>query len=253
MVTITNPDQREPWGMSTHVSQFSRTRPVLLTGGATFVGAAILGLIGCADKGTEPVAGNGPPPPQSFPTSLTGVVPTRTVVSDTVVIAGTGFGSEQGDLEVRFTGAGGPVVATILEWSDVEVRALVPSSAISGEVVVGGPTGQSNALLFAVAPRLVSYAADVDPIFGVPAHGCKACHTGAGNANFVLGTREELLRGDSDHGPVALRRRGEESALIQKLRGTADFGVQMPFGGTPLDDELILTIADWIDQGTRDN
>jgi len=220
---------------------------------AFIVAAVGLVSIGCSDMGTEPTTDPGGPNPGPFPIALTGLIPTRTVVGDTVRIAGTGFGDAPGDHEVRFPGSAGPVVATSVQWAESEVVVLVPAGAADGELVVADSTGQSNGLPFSAAPLVISYANDVDPIFATPAYGCKGCHTGQGGGNFVLGTREELLRGDSDHGPAVIRREGEMSPLIQKLRGTADFGAQMPFGGNPLPDDAIRTIADWIDQGTLDN
>lgn len=43
------------------------------------------------------------------------------------------------------------------------------------------------------------------------------------------------------------------SYLIQKLEGTAAVGVQMPFGGTPLDQATIDVIRQWISDGAIDD
>jgi hypothetical protein len=43
------------------------------------------------------------------------------------------------------------------------------------------------------------------------------------------------------------------SYLIHKLEGTAAVGGRMPLGGTPLDQETIDTIRDWILDGAQNN
>jgi hypothetical protein len=194
-----------------------------------------------------------PDSPSGPETTISEIIPDRTVPADTVRISGSGFGDAQEASRVLFAGAAGGVEASVLSWEDAEIVVLAPAGAEDGPLRVVTDAGASNPLAFSLAPEVVSYVDDVAPIFSMPSHGCTSCHTGIGNGNFLLGSREEILRGDSDHGPVVVRRHSKDSALIHKLRGTADFGTQMPPGGVPVADEFIQTIADWIDQGTRDN
>ncbi len=212
---------------------------------------AVAGLVGCGDLGSAPTPA--PDSPAGPAGVLSSGVPARTVVGDTVRVVGRDLGDARRDRRVAFSGAAGRVDAQVVSWSDDEIRVIVPEGAISGDIVVVGDGGATDGLPFEVAPALVSYEADVEPLFFSARYGCYACHTGVGSGNFVLGTREELLRGDSDHGPVVTRRDGPGSVIVRKLLGTAGFGEQMPFGGAPMDPADILLISDWIDQGTRDN
>ncbi len=216
---------------------------------------AAVAFAGCSDMGTQPNSGdrsnNDPPEEMSFPVRLTELVPGRTVEGDTLTIEGSGFGEEQGTIEIRFRSSGTETVAAgVVAWSESAVRVVVPPGAASGVVVAAADTNTSNGLSFSLAPRRISYADDVDPVFSSPQYGCKSCHGGSGGLN--LGTREELLGGDSDHGPVVIPRRSARSVLIQKLNGTAGFGSRMPIGGR-MAEEDILVLSDWIDQGAPDN
>jgi hypothetical protein len=193
------------------------------------------------------VSGTALPPP-----ILSGLLPVRTVIGDTLQIDGSGFTDRQGEARVLFGGAsGGEVEAgNAVDWSSTSVRVIVPAGAGSGHVVVRTAGGDSNGLLFEVAPRLVSYAADVDPLFGAP-NGCRGCHGGSGG--LFVDSHASLMRGDSNNGPVVLSRRSAASPLVQKLLPSPPFGQRMPIAGTPLPAADIQIIADWIDQGARDN
>ena len=217
------------------------------------IGIVALGLAaatGCSDLGTEPDPVSDMAPDGSDVT-VTEVVPVRTVIGDEVVLRGSGFGAEPADRVVEFETALGVAAASVISWASDAVVVEVPADAVTGDVVVRDGDAISDPISFDVAPRVVSFATDVAPLFVT--HGCVGCHTGSGQGGFVLGSRDELLAGDSDHGPVVTVRRGGESALVRKLRGTAGFGAQMPLGGDPLPDDEILVIQDWIDQGVRDN
>jgi hypothetical protein len=209
-----------------------------------------LASVSCEDMG-RPVA----PAPDSGAVGprLIDLVPARTVPGDTILVVADELGAAPGGRGIAFArAAGGSTGAQVIEWTSSSVRVVVPADAATGDVVVvGGQTPGPAGLFFELAPRLVPYAA-VDSVFSLPQAGCKSCHTGlVPSGSLDLGTREALLSGASDHGPVVVRRRGPESILVRKLRGTAAFGDRMPQGGDPLPDAAILVISDWIDQGTR--
>lgn len=215
------------------------------------VGAlVVLGAVGCQDLGRQ-VA---PDPDSDAGGSPTGeLVPERTVAGDTVQVIDAGLGDAPDGRRIAFTSTGGGTAdAQVLEWSSSSVRVIVPADAATGDVVVvGGKAPGPAGLSFQVASRLVPYAA-VDSVFASPAAGCKSCHTGlVPSANLDLASRLSLLAGASDNGPVVIRRRGPESVIVRKLRGTAGFGDRMPQGGNALPDAAILVVSDWIDQGTR--
>jgi hypothetical protein len=100
--------------------------------------------------------------------------------------------------------------------------------------------------------KKVSFEEDVLPIFTKK---CMSCHNTEDESPSMLflDSYKELMKGDSKHGPVIKHGKGEQSILIHKLRGTAEFGKQMPRGKKPLDDELIDMISRWIDQGAKNN
>ena len=100
--------------------------------------------------------------------------------------------------------------------------------------------------------KKVSFSKDVRPVF---VKKCLNCHNedDESPSGLYLEEYEQLMKGDSRHGPVIKPKKGEESILIQKLRGTAEFGKQMPRGRKPLDDETIEMISRWIDQGAKNN
>lgn len=105
----------------------------------------------------------------------------------------------------------------------------------------------------------VSFARDIQPIFDLR---CVSCHQGSGRAGLVLepamayknlvgvaSTESQLLRvapGSPD-----------KSYLLNKLRGTQSqvggAGQQMPFGGSPLPQDQIDSIQQWIMQGAPSN
>lgn len=98
----------------------------------------------------------------------------------------------------------------------------------------------------------ISFKKDVFPILRKK---CLSCHNTEDESpsELYMEDYEQITRGDSRHGPVILPKKGEESKIIQKLRGTATFGKRMPRGRKPLDDEMIELISKWIDQGAKDN
>jgi cytochrome c553 len=98
----------------------------------------------------------------------------------------------------------------------------------------------------------VSFKEDVMPVLQKK---CMNCHNTEDESpsGLYLDSYSELMKGESKHGPVVKPKKGEESVLIMKLRGTASFGKQMPRGKKPLDDETIGMISTWIDQGAKNN
>ena len=98
----------------------------------------------------------------------------------------------------------------------------------------------------------ISFKEDIMPIFQKK---CMNCHNTEDESpsGLYLESYAELMKGESRHGPVIKPKKGDESILIMKLRGTASFGKQMPRGKKPLDDEMIDMISKWIDQGAKNN
>ena len=79
------------------------------------------------------------------------------------------------------------------------------------------------------------------------------CHTQGGSyqGGLDLTSYENLMLGNSSHGPVVIPFDSQSSILIQKLSDNPPFGQQMPRDGIPLDQETIDIIALWIDEGAN--
>ncbi len=75
-----------------------------------------------------------------------------------VQINGSGFGATQGSSVLQFTCSGGITAPGIVSWSDTQIVATVPVTAISGSVKVisGGVTGNTNINFTVPAPVITA-------------------------------------------------------------------------------------------------
>ncbi len=108
------------------------------------------------------------------------------------------------------------------------------------------PANKRPELRRSTGKETVSFAADVAPLL---VKNCVGCHLDAmqTRGGLRMDTFAQLLRG-GDSGGIIVPGKGEESLLIQKLRGSV--GEQMPAGGRPaLSDDAIKLISTWIDEG----
>lgn len=195
---------------------------------------------GCSDFGNDGVQ------PVDSPT-ITDLVPMRTFPGDTVLVQGAGFGAEPG--EVLFASSAlraADASATILSWEDTRVRALVPGDVVTGDLTIRADGVESNALTFGVAPE-ISFSGDVVPRFVT--YGCTGCHA----FPTVSGGLEVLPHAALVGNSAVIPRRSSSSRLRQRLLPTTPASQRMPEGGPYLSEAEILVIADWIDQGARDN
>jgi len=103
-----------------------------------FIGLLILFLLlGCA---------NNTPSPTSVPLTITEVNPVCGVPGETIIITGTSFGDTQGSSVVTFNG----VPAAVTSWSNTQISVLVPSGAITGDVVARVNGINSNGIRFTI-------------------------------------------------------------------------------------------------------
>jgi hypothetical protein len=134
----------------------------------------------------------------------------------------------------------------------------VPEGAASGPVQVVRDGVPSAGKDFQVAPRLIQFQTELRTGIFDSLHSryaCDACHTGGDftSGGLDLTSYEALMLGNSDHGPVVKPRNSAESLIWLKVSMVQPpVGDRMPLGGQ-LPDSLILKIADWIDQGARNN
>ena len=99
--------------------------------------------------------------------------------------------------------------------------------------------------------QAVDYATDIQPIFTA---NCISCHGGANGLH--LDSYANVMAGNSNNGPVITSGNADNSILVQKISGTANFGGRMPAGNSSYfdnhQDELQL-IKDWINEGALEN
>ena len=111
----------------------------------------------------------------------------------------------------------------------------------------------------------VSFARDIRPLMNrsvddPSGRGCKACHdpsasvhigTDLGGLDFT--TLRSLREGGGTSGRnVIIAGKPDDSALVQKLRGTYPYGTHMPKNGPPFWSKAeIQLVVDWIAQGAK--
>ena len=113
---------------------------------------------------------------------------------------------------------------------------------------------QEKAASAPVNNAALSFSKDIEPIFA--AH-CAACHISTPHfANLNLGTYQGLLTGGNVlPGPVIKPGNHSQSILWQITKPTPPYpaGARMPLTGTPLSAAEESKIANWIDQGAKNN
>ena len=133
----------------------------------------------------------------------------------------------------------------------MNARLLVSISAIAISTGIAG-CGRSE----------VSYSADVQPILEIA---CIECHTSSGEgvaaSGFSVNDYESVMKGTT-LGAVVVSGSSISSTLYRVIAGKTDPEIRMPphheeswadGRGTPLADDEIQLIADWIDQGAKNN
>jgi hypothetical protein len=175
-----------------------------------------------------------------------------------VRVQGDAFGSVPGGSAVLFSGALSDVEAMIVSWSAEEIRVLVPATAIDGPVRARIGDELTNAIDFSVADSLISLREDLVPIFTT--FQCMICHgtvvpggtfriaDGLGQIDYPAMFTTGL------HAPNIIARQSGASLIVQRVLPSAG-ALRMPQDAFPryLNDAEILTIADWVDQGARNN
>jgi Planctomycete cytochrome C len=171
-----------------------------------------------------------------------------------VIFAGDTVGSRL--IETIETGdmprGGGKVtaeeMATLKAWivAGAKFDGPDPSAPITGGAPVPTTDNAKPEVRRATGKETVSFAADVAPLL---VENCTGCHINAMQARggLQMDTFARLLNG-GDSGAVIVSGKGEQSLLVQKLRGSV--GERMPAGGRPaLSEESIKLISTWIDEG----
>jgi len=132
----------------------------------------------------------------------------------------------------------------------------------SGPVVCDAEAGACGAPLASDGAR-VSFANDLRPIMNrltsdPNGPGCASCHyqsapdpIGILQGGLDMTTLGALRKGGRTSGAsIVVAGQPDQSAIVQKLRGTYPYGVRMPYNGPPyLTDAEIQLFVDWIAQG----
>jgi len=100
----------------------------------------------------------------------------------------------------------------------------------------------------------VSYTGNVVPV--LQTH-CLKCHNQEGegykSSGLNMETYASLMKG-TKYGPVIVPGNSVSSTLVRVINGKADPAITMPHGGMQmLEEKEINAIANWIDQGAKDN
>ncbi len=212
------------------------------------VGLAIGFVIGCQDKGTlEPTAAP----------VLNSVVPASVAVTDTIRIVGSNFGNIQGSSSVRI---GGKTICSIVSWAPNEIRVRIPGGTMTDSLSVRVGGTKSNSIRVVVTGSFasqISFACDVQPII-LANCAVSGCHAGSNpTSGFNQSTYAGMRAGGVNYGTnVIIPGDSTNSGIVKELRGTGIVG-RMPFGGqfqaTGLPNQMIVTIATWIQQGAANN
>src|SRR5687768_6940205 len=76
---------------------------------------------------------------------------------------------------------------------------------------------------------------------------CFSCHNSqVHSSGLVLETLDSILKGGGVNGPAVIAGNSKASPLMHYLRGIKK--PQMPLDGSPLQEEQIALVADWIDK-----
>lgn len=161
---------------------------------------------------------------------------------------------------------GRPVTTGTPTWSTAGEVGFIAASGLFtatspgiGSIVatLGGATEWIQ--VYVTAPRSVSFASDVYPIFS---QNCSSCHSGVGSpyptapawfsSNDAGTTMAHLVDQTSVGYPPAVTVAPFDtwdSVLVGKVEGTGRFSSQMPYLRSPLSDDDRQTIRDWITGG----
>jgi hypothetical protein len=175
--------------------------------------ATITATLGSVSANT-PITVQAAPTPN--PPAITNVSPSAGSAGTQVTIAGTGFGTTQGNGTVWL----GTTYGTVVSWTDTQILAVVSDISTSGIVQI-----QQNGLLSNSVPFTVNTAtiSSISPTTGVP--GTNVTITGSGfgadqgNGQVRLGTANGIVQSWSPTQVVAQVAAGSLSGSAQILQG----------------------------------
>jgi uncharacterized membrane protein len=124
---------------------------------------------------------------------------------------------------------------------------FIPATALISLLITGCENSTTSA-------NSISFARDVSPILQFH---CLKCHNPEGDGYKASGLNMESyssLMVGTKFGPVIEPGNSLSSTLVRVINGKADPAITMPHGGLQLlKEQEVKTIADWIDQGAKNN
>ncbi|HEX6982242.1 MAG TPA: c-type cytochrome domain-containing protein [Balneolaceae bacterium] len=85
--------------------------------------------------------------------------------------------------------------------------------------------------------------------------GGSGCHIGESTNGVRLDSYDAIMSSEGTQygGPIVIEGEPDNSPLVDKIEEDPRFGARMPKGGTPLSNEQITLIRDWIAEGAQNN
>jgi hypothetical protein len=123
------------------------------------------------------------------------------------------------------------------------ILALLGLSLAAGPLLTGCAKQEAKAL---------TYQADIKPILD---QHCVECHKegaeGTQKSGLLLDTYAATMRG-TRFGPVVIPGESINSTLYRLVTGKADPTLRMPHDRSPLPEDIVTKLKDWIDQGAKE-
>lgn len=205
----------------------------------SYMAVLLLGL-SCSDKGTEPPVNRAP--------RITSASTVEVVIDSLFTYTATATDPDSDELDIGFenypdwlTVAGAVISGTPdVQIADGAFMVIASDGFLSDTLSV--------LMEVVIAPR-VSYSSDIQPIFDANCAGSN-CHVGGMANGLSLESYTSLMNGGNS-GAVVLPGNPDGSIIVRRLEGNIQ--PQMPLGGSPLPQDDIQLIRDWISEGAHDN
>ncbi|MEE9555378.1 MAG: c-type cytochrome domain-containing protein [candidate division Zixibacteria bacterium] len=200
----------------------------------------LLGL-SCSDKGTEPAINNAP--------RITSASAVEAILDSLFTYTATATDPDGDELDIGFenypdwlTVAGAVISGTPeIQVADEAFTVIATDGFLSDTLSV--------LMDIVLAPSLISYSSDIQPIFNNNCAGSN-CHVGGMANGLSLESYTSLMNGGNS-GAVVLPGNPDGSIIVRRLEGNIQ--PQMPLGRSPLPTPQIQLIRDWIAEGAHDN
>jgi RHS repeat-associated protein len=170
---------------------------------------------------------------------VTGLSPTSGSVGTSLTITGANFGATQGNSSVQFTrAASGSVAGSVLSWSDTQIVATVPLTAITGpvSVVVNSIWSPADVIFTLPNPLITNVSPGQGPV------STSVTITGTGFGTSQSGSTVTFY-GPSGIGQVGTATSWSDTQVVATVPTTAITGpVRVNVGGVPSNGEFYFMV-----------